>query len=51
MELTQLIEDLRVPELPQQASKNFFDITGIRNKEVIIVEIISPTAHFFKIQF
>ena len=41
MELTQLIEDLRIPELPPQASKNFFDITGIRNKEVINSRVLS----------
>lgn len=45
MELTQLIEDLRIPDLPPQAPKNFFDITGIRNKEVINSRVLS---YFFK---
>ncbi|MBS1489058.1 MAG: PD-(D/E)XK nuclease family protein [Bacteroidetes bacterium] len=41
MELTQLIEDLNIPDLPKQAPKNFFDITGIRNKEVINSRVLS----------
>jgi hypothetical protein len=35
MELTQLIEEIRLSDLPKEEPKNFFDITGIRNKEVI----------------
>ncbi len=41
MELTQLIEGIRISNLPPQPSKNFFDITGIKNKEVINSRVLS----------
>ena len=41
MELAQLIENIRVSNLPPQSPKNFFDITGIKNKEVINSRVLS----------
>jgi hypothetical protein len=41
MELTQLIEGIRISNLPPQPPKNFFDITGIKNKEVINSRVLS----------
>ena len=49
MQLSQLIDYLSraVPSLPPLPSKNFFDITGIRNKEVINSRVLS---YFFNIK-
>lgn len=41
MKLTELIEGIRIPELPPLPPKNFFDITRIRNKEVINTRVLS----------
>ena len=48
IELEELIENLalRIRELPPLAPKNFFDITGIRNKEVINSKVLS---YFFNV--